>query len=227
MENNNEMLKQIITEVGMKYGFSDINAEFTEFRDFKVKWTRSYKWIELQISDYLRNAPEDIIRSLAGTIFGKIKGIPDTGYSDEVCDYVTSKGFLNDNQPLYIERLKGISRESTGDNIDLEDSYNRLVEKGLVEKDSDIQIRWGPKTVSKTVGNSSVLMKTVVLNRKLDSRFVSEEAIDYALYSMLCRIHMGFNHIGSNYQSDYRRIIELYPDWISITRELEKIGISL
>lgn len=227
MEYNNEMLKQIVTEVGTKYGYSDINAEFTEFRDFKVKWTRSYKWIDLQISDYLRNAPEEVLKDLTETIFGKIKGIPNTGYSDDVIDYVTSKRFLNDNQPLFIKRFKGISKDSTGENIDLMDCYCRLVKMGLVEKNDDIQIRWGPKTVSKTVGCSSVLMKTIVMNRKLDSEFVSKEAIDYALYIILCRIQMGFSKVSLNDQDEYRQAVELYPNWIHMTEELERIGISL
>lgn len=227
MEYDNEMLTRILAKAGAENGFTEVTAEFVEFRDFKVKWTRSCKWINLQISDYLRNAPEDVLDSLAETIFGKIMGIPDTRYSNEVCDFVTSKGFLEDNQPLFIRRFKGISRDSLGDNVDLKDSYNRLIKMGLVKKDNDIQIRWGPRNASKVIGCSSVLMKTVVLNRKLDSGFISEDVVDYALYMMLCRIHMGFNHVGSKDHNEYRKAVELYPEWNEMQKELERIGISL
>lgn len=46
MENcNNEMLNRAMRNAGIRNGFEDITAEFFAFRDFKLKWTRSYKWI--------------------------------------------------------------------------------------------------------------------------------------------------------------------------------------
>ena len=44
MENcNSEMLNRALQNAGRRNGFEDIQAEFAAFRDFKLKWTRSYR----------------------------------------------------------------------------------------------------------------------------------------------------------------------------------------
>ena len=39
------MFNRASQNVGRRNGFEDIGAEFAAFRDFKLKWIRSYKWI--------------------------------------------------------------------------------------------------------------------------------------------------------------------------------------
>ena len=108
MENcNSEMLIRAMQNAGKRNGFEDIQAEFAPFRDFKLKWTRSYKWISFEVSDYLRNAPESVMESLAETIFAKMRGDGKTEYSREVCDYLNSDGFLKENQGTYLKRYRG------------------------------------------------------------------------------------------------------------------------
>lgn len=68
------MLNRALQNAGRRNGFEDIQAEFAAFRDFKLKWTRSYRWISFEVSDYLRNAPEDVMDSLAETMFAKMRG---------------------------------------------------------------------------------------------------------------------------------------------------------
>ena len=72
MECSNEMLTRAMATAGARNGFEDVTAEFSAFRDFKLKWTRSYKWISFEVSDYLRNAPENVIRSLAETVYARM-----------------------------------------------------------------------------------------------------------------------------------------------------------
>ena len=37
------MLNRAMRNAGIRNGFDEIQAEFSAFRDFKLKWTRSYK----------------------------------------------------------------------------------------------------------------------------------------------------------------------------------------
>ncbi len=50
---NNRELARIFAAIGAKHGYDSIKAEFAAFNDFKVKWTRSFKWAEFEVSDYL------------------------------------------------------------------------------------------------------------------------------------------------------------------------------
>ncbi len=148
MENSNEMLTMAMATAGARNGFEDVTAEFSAFRDFKLKWTRSYKWISFEVSDYLRNAPQNVIESLAETIYAKIGGAEKTPYSENVCEYLNSERFLRDNQDLSLKRFRGISQTPCGENVDLTEAYIRLVVSGLVERDPRLVIRWGPSSRS-------------------------------------------------------------------------------
>lgn len=143
MENcNSGMLNRAMRNAGIRNGFEDIQAEFAAFRDFKLKWTRPYRWISFEVSDYLRNAPEDVMDSLAETMFAKMRGEEKTEYSQEVCDYLNSDGFLKENQGIYLKRFRGISKSACGESVDLLDCHRGLTENGMVEYDSKLVIRW-------------------------------------------------------------------------------------
>ena len=213
MENcSNEMLNRAMRNAGIRNGFEDVQAEFAPFRDFKLKWTRSYKWISFEVSDYLRNAPENVMESLAETIFAKMRGEGRTEYSQEVCDYLNSDGFLMENQETYLKRFRGISESTCGENVDLKDSYRRLVDNGLIEDDRNLIIRWiDGKDRSIKVGKASVLMRTTLLSPVLDSKEISENAIDYALYTQICHVNLGFGPGGGNDAERYEAMLERYP----------------
>ncbi len=57
-----------MTEAGTRNGVTDVTAEFSAFRDFKLEWTKTSNWIAFDVSDYLRNTPQSVIESLAETI---------------------------------------------------------------------------------------------------------------------------------------------------------------
>ena len=229
MENcSNEMLNRAMRNAGIRNGFEDVQAEFAPFRDFKLKWTRSYKWISFEVSDYLRNAPENVMESLAETIFAKMRGEGRTEYSQEVCDYLNSDGFLMENQETYLKRFRGISESTCGENVDLMDSYRRLVDNGLIEDDRNLIIRWiDGKDKSIKVGKASVLMRTTLLSPVLDSKEISENAIDYALYTQICHVNLGFGPGGGNDAERYEAMLERYPMRSETEAELRRFGLAI
>ena len=229
MENcNSEMLNRAMRNAGIRNGFDDIQAEFSAFRDFKLKWTRSYKWISFEVSDYLRNAPENVIQSLAETVFARIRGEDRTAYSEEVCDYLNSREFLEENQGMYLKRFRGISETARGESVDLLDCYRRLAERGLVEYDPKLVIRWSStEDRSRKVGRSSVLMRTIIMNPALDSEDVPEEALDYALYSQICHVNLGFGPTRENDAERYGAMLNWYPERISAETGLRRIGLVI
>lgn len=228
MENcNSEMLIRAMQNAGRRNGFEDIQAEFAAFRDFKLKWTRSYRWISFEVSDYLRNAPESVMESLAETIFAKIHGDGKTEYSQEVCDYLNSDGFLKQSQEIYLKRFRNISNSTRGESIDLLDCYRRLAERELVEYDPDLVIRWNSiGDRSKKVGRSSVLMRTIVMNPALDSKDISEEALDYALYSQICHVNLGFGPNKDGDDERYERMLSEHPGRTKAEAELRRLGLN-
>jgi hypothetical protein len=54
------------------------------------------------VSDYLRDAPEDVLEGIARTIFTKIQG-DESNYTDEVVGWLTAPEFVEKLQPVYIQ----------------------------------------------------------------------------------------------------------------------------
>lgn len=219
---NDKTLTAVFSAVGKRYGYDEIQAEFVPFRDFKVRWMRSYKWISLEISDYMKDAPEEIMESMAVTIFRKIKGEDELEYSEEVYNWLTREDFVHDNQSTFIHRFRGLSLEPQGKHQDLAESYKRLVKMGLVEDDPDVFMGWAPSSKSQRVGRSSVLMKVIVISQRLDDPGIPEHVLDYCLYAQAAHIGMGFSPSKKSRGKEYDEILGRYPDRAEAESELRR-----
>lgn len=227
-EMNNQMLTAILSVAGVRNGYDEVHAEFAPFRDFKVKWTRSYRWISFEVSDYLGDAPEAVIESLANTIFKKIKGDGDSLYTDVVCEWVTSDQFLKSKQPVFVRRFRGLSLSTVGEHRDLAESYNRLVNMGLVDRDPDLFMGWTHEVRSRAVGRASVLMRVVAMSDILDSPDVSDDLMDYCLYTQVAHVGMGFRPGGiSGCGAEYDELLSRFPDRQRMDQELRRIGMHV
>ena len=223
--NTEERLNEIMTELGKKYNYDSVNAQFVQFTDFKMKWRRSYRWIEFDVSDYLSKVPENVLKGIAEYTFGKITG-KDAEYSNEVVGYLVSDEFVDTVQSTYINRCRWISEGSEGNNRNLTDAYRRLVDMELIEDDPKIVLRWD-EAPSWNLGKSSVLMRTVQINRKLDDPTISEATFDYAVYTRLAHIQTGFSNQGPIRKEIYEQLLDRYPGRNQAQEELEKKGFRL
>lgn len=80
------MIQMIATEIGAKHGFSEVKVELSRFKEFKAKWMRTSNWIHIKISDYIRDAPEEVFSNILDTLMSRMEG--DLAcYSREVADY--------------------------------------------------------------------------------------------------------------------------------------------
>jgi len=70
----NEELTAVVAKVARAYGYNDVHAEFQAFKEFRIRWSRTYTWISMEVSDYLNTAPVKVLDSLLDTLFQKIKG---------------------------------------------------------------------------------------------------------------------------------------------------------
>ena len=227
---NNQTLTAIFTVVGTRNGYDRVQAEFSPFRDFKVKWSGSYKWIEFEVSDYLCDAPEDVIESLAVTIFHRIRDDTHDNlmrYGDAVCEWITSDDFVRSKQPVFVRRFRGISLSTMGNHRDLAESYQRLVDMGLVERDPDIYLGWAAGGSSRAVGRASILMKVVAMSQLLDCDDVPDEVMDYCLYSQLAHVGMGFNRNGESRGSQYDALLSRFPDRAEMDSALRRFNMHI
>lgn len=213
----NGRVNEIFAKAGEKHGYEDVEAEFCDYKDFKIKWSRSCKWARFFVSDYLKDAPAEVIEDVAELIMGKIAG-EDASYSPESVAWFESKEFIARNQPVFIKRQgSGISEADTKD---LYRAYGRLIAKGLVKDDEDIRLFWGKVPKGET-GRLSVLMKTVVMNPELPD---DKELLEFALYVKLAVIGRGWN---PNRPVRCENVAEDYPDASRLIAELAEMGMTV
>lgn len=102
---DNERLTAIAAEVGQEYGI-EASARFDAFKDVKIKWWRTNSTIELIVTDYMKDAPEQVIRSLISVILDRIYKDPktDNGYPDEVKNYFMAPEFKTAHINTFFDR---------------------------------------------------------------------------------------------------------------------------
>ena len=205
-----DVLRTKFKEIGKEYGFDRVEAEFVPFKEFKVRWQRSYKWADFKVSDYLADAPPEVIEGLCTSLFSKITG-DDEGYSDDMCKWITAPEFSRYKQPVYLKRSRNITRTTKGDARDLDESYERLIGLGLVERDSSINLTWTREPNIRKVGHCSVLMKVIQISSALDTELIPEFVLDFCLYHELCHILIGFDPSEKAHTEHFSTLEDKYP----------------
>jgi len=214
----NEELTAVVSNVAKAYGYKDVQAEFQAFKEFRIRWSRTYTWISMEVSDYLNTAPKKVLHSLLDTLFQKIKGQEDTTYADDVCEWLCSEEFLEENQQRYASRCRGLSKGTAGSARDLAECVRKLEDEGLVAHDPALLIGWEPRYRTRKTGSCSALMKVVTIPGYMDDESFPEDILDYVVFRHLAHMSMGFNPDNSYRGAEYDDLLRRYPG----RRELEK-----
>jgi Predicted metal-dependent hydrolase len=212
MKNNSEELKNIFQKVGEEFGFDKIDAEFIAFKEFKIRWQRSYKWADFKVSDYLADAPSNVIEDLCRSLFSKIQGVEsDETYPKTMCEWVTKTEFTEKYQPVYLKRSRNLSNTTKGKFKDLNEAYQRLVDAGLTSKNPYVYLSWTKEANERKIGHATVLMKVVSISSVLDTDILPEFVLDYCLYHELCHINLGFDPTTSVHKTHFDDLVNKYP----------------
>lgn len=199
---DSERLKEIASNVATRYGYKDASAEFTPFKDFKVKWTRAFEWISFEISDYLEGAPDDALESLFVTVFERIKGDVTKEYGDALVTYLTSEGFRNANRDLFIDRQRFIEG---GESIT--DAVGIIEEKGLYPEELSKDLFIGTFQCDRqSIPRISVLFRAIAIPSSMENLDTMELA--RTIYHEICVVQAGFPN-----GRDSEKVEELFARW--------------
>jgi hypothetical protein len=223
MSTTEEILNATFKKVGNDFGY-ETSAEYAAFRDLKVRWQRSYKWADFQVSDYLKDAPVEVLESLARMFFTKIQG-DECSYSDKVIEWLTAPEFVDTTQPIFIERDHRISFEE-GEHKSLEEALDRLKEKGFIGDLGKTRIFWSNEATSGRGGWSSALMKVVMVNKALDSGDVPDEVLDAVILNKVANIECDFAMSPMDRKRTIDDRMKLYPGFDGISEWLYKHGLE-
>lgn len=207
---SNERLERIFSGVGRKYGFDTVKAEYVVLKDFKIRWQRSYRWVDFRVSDYIEDAPDAVIEAVADSLFERIVG-KGSGMSQKFIDWVTDPEFSHRKQGLYLERSSNLTGTVAGNHKNLRDAYDRLIGAGLVPYDPDIAFSWTKYPVTRKAAKCSVLMKVVYVSNVLDSDDVPDYVLDYCVYHELCHLFLGYDPFGVVHNDNFAALDQKFP----------------
>ena len=210
-EAKEQQLTNAFSTAGKEHGYDNVSAEYSAFKEFKVKWRRSCGWAEFEVSDYMNDAPQAVLNGVAETIFSRISRQTRKGYPKEMLEWLASDEFVKRKQPIYLARARNLTRTPIGEHLDLRDSYQRLVDMGLVTKDNDIVITWTKQPNVKRVGYCSVLMKVIAISSVFDTKEIPAFVTDYILYHELIHLNKGFDPFGERHGIDFQALEQMYP----------------
>ncbi|MDR1404939.1 MAG: hypothetical protein LBJ20_05190 [Candidatus Methanoplasma sp.] len=221
-----DILRNKFREIGKEYGFDKVEAEFVAFKEFKIRWQRSYKWADFKVSDYLADAPPEVIEGLCNSLFSKITG-DEEGYSEEMCRWMTAPEFSEYKQPVYLRRSRNLTRSAKGEAKDLESAYGRLEEAGLIEKDPSVHLTWTRESNVRKIGHCSVLMKVISISSVLDTDMIPDFVLDYCLYHELCHLIIGFDPAAGKHGEEFSKLEAKYSKREEAEEWLKRLSMYL
>ena len=189
---DNETLTRYMETEGRRFGYESITAEFEEFSNMVIRWNRTNRWIRISVSDYLMDAPEEIIGSLARVLFEQINGRR-SRYPQELVAWLTAPDFIAIHRQTFIERNSGMTGTMKGEHKDLSESYRRLLDAGLIEDDPEVFITWTTAKMEENYTQYSVLMKTIAVTYLLDDPEVPDYVLDWLVYHDMCVVRSGYD----------------------------------
>ncbi len=220
-----EELGAMFSTIGRSFGYRNVEAEFSPYKEFKTTWRRSGADAKFQVSDYLEGADRAVIEDFTTSLFSRIANKRSGElYTDRVRSWLLSQEFLRKNQPIYLDRSRNISRSRVGSTYDLSEAYQRLTDIGLVDGPCDAVISWTIKGNRMRVGYCSVLMKVVAISSILDRPNVPQHVHDYVLYHEMLHLEDGLRPGGRYHDADFRRREKLHPKWRESEQCLKRLA---
>ncbi len=216
-------LSGIFARVGAEFGLN-ATAFFSPMREMKISWIGFSSIFRFEVSDFLQGAPESIIESLARTTIFKMMRI-DADFPEEVERWLTAPEFSERHRALYIERNPDIGSE-VGERKSLKEAVDRLVEKGLVERDPSIMVAWSNGREKNRSAWSYPIMKVAWVNKALDSDDVPDEVLDMAILKHLVKIRERIAGDRNGAEDTANEIVNRCPGYDETVEWLEEHNLT-
>lgn len=220
---NGDIANEIFRNVGKEYGYENVSVDFVSFQQFKVQWQRSYNWITFKVSDYVKDAPCEILEDLARSLFERIAGRKGE-YSDRFKAYVLASEFSQIHRKTFIKRGRFLYKD--GEHKDLADSVDRLIKTGLIPEDHNIEVVWS-HNYTELASTYSTLMRTATVNYLLDDQDTPDEVLDYVVYHQYLNIEAGSKTFGTDETIDINEDLKKFDRHAEMVKELDKRCLAL
>lgn len=177
---------RIFQEVGSHFGFDEVRVSFSRYSELKHVWKSSRGTVELKLSDYVEDAPERVLESLAMYLLSRAAGrrCPD-GKAGVYLEYVRSREFWRANREEYLSRSRNLEVGRRGKVRDLDEVFeyvNSFYFSGRLEKPT---LAWTTESPGRRLGFYFEALNILAVNKVMDAERVPRYVLEFVMYHEL------------------------------------------
>ncbi|MCL2296127.1 MAG: hypothetical protein FWC29_03490 [Methanomassiliicoccaceae archaeon] len=212
MIRNDERLFELLSPIVSGHGLELRAASFCGAKEFQASWKRSGDSIDIMISDYLADAPCDVITDFSQTVVGTIANRR-PAYGKTYLEWVRSDEYICSKRKIYLRRSRNLTGSPEGNERDLIESVERLLDIGLLVP-SDIDnsfFSWTKMPNVRKLGFCSPMMRVIGISCVLDDVSVPELVLDYVVYHESLHLAQGYRPGQRPHSKKFRIDERKYP----------------
>ncbi|MCL1978633.1 MAG: hypothetical protein FWG60_00515 [Methanomassiliicoccaceae archaeon] len=214
MVQTNGRLFEIVSPIVSDHGLELRSASFFGPKEFQASWKRSGDCIDVKISDYLSDAPDEVVRDFSGTVIRTIVNRRPT-YGRTYLEWVTSDEYICSKRKIYLRRSRNLTGSPEGNERTLIDSLDRLLDSGLLDPagiDNSF-FSWTRTPNMRKIGYCSPMMRVVGVSSALDDVSVPEFVLDYVVYHESLHLAQGYRPGQRAHDKRFRADERRYPEY--------------
>lgn len=227
MIRDDRRLHELSSPIMDSAGFFLTSAKFFGPKEFQATWKRSGKSIELKISDYLIDAPDDVISDFVSSVTMTIsRNRPQ--YGQTFLEWVRSDDFIHEKRGIYLRRSKNLTKDPCGKERDLLESLDRLLGSELLSPESieNSFFSWTSRPNFRKVGFCSPMMRVVGISSALDSLSVPEYVLDYVVYHEALHLAQGYRPGVRSHDTAFRNDEKRFPMYEDAEKYLKTLKVT-
>lgn len=211
-QRDDEELTKLLMPLARRHRYNGFEAHFKSTRDLSASWRVRFNSLEISISDYLADAPDEAILEFTEAVILVANG-KKAPEMPTYMEWITSDQFIKSKRKLFVQRSKNLSRAHVGDHYDIMESVQRLLDSGLIVP-SDIDnsyYTWTDRPNYRKVGYCSPLVRTVAISCALDDPKVPENVLDYVVFHETLHLRQGYRPFQRSHDRDFKAMERDYP----------------
>jgi len=209
---NNERLFDLIFPIVSDHGLVLRTASYCKAKEFQASWKQSGDQIDIVFTDYLMDAPDDVITDFSQTVIGTVAN-KKPSYGKTYLDWVRSEEYIISKRKTYLKRSRNLTGSPEGNERNLFDSLDRLLDSGLLDP-AGIEnsfFSWTRIPNVRKLGFCSPMMRVVGVSCALDDLSVPEFVLDYVVYHESLHLAQGYRPGQKPHSKKFRTDEKRYP----------------
>ena len=176
----------IFQEVGRHLGFDEVRITFARYAELKHVWKTSRGSVELKLSDYVEEAPERVMESLATYLLSRAAGrkCPD-GMARVYLDYARSLEFWMPNREEYLSRSRNLVVGARGDVRDLDEVFDYVNSFYFSRRLEKPTLAWTTESPRRRLGFYFEALNILAVNKAMDAERVPRFVLEFVMYHEL------------------------------------------